>query len=261
MQFPSAVRPLILKHWSTLMFHRYIRNGRDSLLWKEACNVLILLINSIQPLNSSLSWQSLKHNHLGLIDTLKDYLNETKFSNEDIHTSLKNLKSTYNLLIENSKYNPDNAEEGSIAESEPDIFDITDEEITLESCACDSEFLESAISNSGEFSDENKTPSPVDNESEISRAKIANLPRDVRPGVWFEIFNGDNRSVRRLKLSVIIMEEAKLIFVDRLGKKVIEKDAAIFTEEIMNGQSKVIADHSAFDNALSKVITSLAASA
>ncbi len=202
---------------------------------------------------------------MGLIDTLRDFLYETKQSKEDTDNSLQALKNTYKLMIEESDFNKTTEiKSDHEIEDKESLFDQDsqiEEEITLESFPCDIEFLEAAINNTGEFIADAEENNPVDSKSEISRAKVANLPREVRPGVWFEIFNGDDRAVRRLKLSVIIMEEAKLIFVDRLGVKVIEKDAAIFTEELNDKKSKFIADHSAFDHALSHVISSLTASA
>jgi hypothetical protein len=266
-KIPATIQPLILKQWSTLMFHRYIRNGRDSIAWKEASNILVLLINSLQAQESTSSLASLKNNHMGLIDTLGDFLYETKISEEDITSSLEKLKETYELIISQSKFseNIDNEESSTIATQDEtnSAFDPScriEEEITLESCPCDIESIEAAINNTGEFIAETNETNPIDSNAEISRSKIANLPRDVRPGVWFKIFNGEEHAARRLKLSVIIMEEAKLIFVDRRGAKVIEKDAGVFTEELSLNKSKIIADHSAFDNALSHVITSLAAS-
>ena len=262
---PSAAHPLILKLWSTLMFHRYIRHGRDSIAWKESSNILVLIINSLQPVKSKSSWLSLKNNHSGLINTIRDFLYETKQDKEDIDNALQALKDTYELMIEKSEFNEQEEiipkQQLTTKENEFDSYFIIEEEITLESFPCDTELLEAAINNTGKFiADADKT-SPIDSNAEISQAKISNLPHEVRPGVWFEIFNGEDRAIRRLKLSVIITEEAKLIFVDRLGVKVIEKDAAIFTEELINGKSKFIADHSAFDNALSHVISSLTACA
>jgi len=262
-KLPRSAHTLILKLWSTLMFHRYIRNGKDSASWKEASNILVLTINSLQPIKSKNSWLSLKNNHPGLIDTLKDYLHETKLNSEEINSSLQSLKDTYDLMTDNSEFN---------ASAELDTFPLDEqctsnpehsieEEITLESYPCDSQLLQEAINNTGEFSVVTEENDEIDKTADIAREKIAHLPREVRPGVWFEIFNGDDRSVRRLKLSVIIMDEAKLIFVDRFGVKAIEKDATLFTEELANEKSKIIADHSAFDAALGKVITSLAASA
>jgi len=257
---PKAIHPLILKNWSTLMFHRYIRNGRDSIAWKEASNILLLLVNSLQTIKSKSSWLSLKNNHMGLIDTLNDYLQETRINSYDIGASLASLKNNYDLMIEKSKFNTPE-ENASLNTEESNSFnpdDRIEEEITLESFPCDSKLLEAAINNIDEFSDDSKD---TDNDADLCRQKISALPREVRPGVWFEIFTGEDRAVRRLKLSVIIMDEAKLIFVDRLGKKVIDKDAAVFNDELSSDKSKIIADHSAFDFALSKVITSLAASA
>ena len=100
----------------------------------------------------------------------------------------------------------------------------------------------------------------MDQAVEQASEKISQLPHEVRPGVWFEIFTGENNSVRRLKLSIIIMEEAQLVFVDRLGIKVLTKDAEEFAAELADHGSHIIAANSVFDHALSHVINSLAAS-
>jgi hypothetical protein len=99
----------------------------------------------------------------------------------------------------------------------------------------------------------------IKEQEKLAREKIARLPSDLHPGVWFEIFNGEDRPVRRLKLSVILTEVAKLIFVDCHGIKVIEKDAGDFASELENEKSRFIADHSTFEHALGTVIHKLAA--
>ncbi|MCK5334921.1 MAG: DUF1631 family protein, partial [Gammaproteobacteria bacterium] len=90
---------------------------------------------------------------------------------------------------------------------------------------------------------------------------LQHLPKEIKPGLWFELFDGNDKPVRRLKLSVIIMEEAQLIFVNRQGVKIMEKNAIDFAEELEKEISKIIADHSIFDQALSNVITALSQSA
>jgi hypothetical protein len=99
----------------------------------------------------------------------------------------------------------------------------------------------------------------INEQARIAREKISKLPGDLHPGAWFRIFNGENKPPRHLKLSVILTEVAKLIFVDCHGIKVIEKDAGDFARELKNKQSKFIADHSTFDHALVTVIHKLAA--
>jgi Protein of unknown function (DUF1631) len=259
----KSVHPLILKHWPTLMFHRYIRNGKESTAWKEASNILLLLVNSLQPLKTKASWLSLKHNHTDLIATINGYLQGTKINGADIESSLSSLKITYDLMIEKSDFNF-SEDENHPPEELNELFDPDErieEEITIESFPCDSKSLEAAINNIDETDNEFNAINHETSEAELARQKITALPREVRPGVWFEIFINKDSAIRRLKLSVIIMDEAKLIFVDRLGKKVIDKDAEEFNNELSSEKSKIIADHSAFDFALEKVISSLSASA
>lgn len=99
----------------------------------------------------------------------------------------------------------------------------------------------------------------VKQQTNIAREKLAKLTSSTKPGVWYEIYNGEDKAVRRLKLSVILTDAAKLIFVDRKGVKIIEKDAEEFAKELEENRSRILADHSTFDHALANVITALAA--
>ncbi|HEY9052937.1 MAG TPA: DUF1631 family protein, partial [Gammaproteobacteria bacterium] len=84
----------------------------------------------------------------------------------------------------------------------------------------------------------------------IARRKIDKLPNEIQPGAWFIVYNGDDKPVRRLKLAVILMQDATLVFVDHLGNVVIEKDAEEFNTELESGLSGIIMQHSVFDHAL-----------
>ena len=224
---PKAVQPLILKHWSTLMFHRYIRYGNTSEQWLEVTSILKQLIESLRPIKSHEQWTNLNNSYKGLVTDIKQLLDETKQNKELLFNSTNALYRTLEKMLAESPYHDANTQ----AEIDQSQIDASIQEI-----------------------------SPMDAKTESSRRKIAQLPANVRPGAWFEIFDGSDKPIRRLKLSVIIMEEAQLVFVDRLGVKVMEKDAADFTAELINNQSRLLEDHSIFDHALSRVITSIAAS-
>ncbi len=120
---------------------------------------------------------------------------------------------------------------------------------------------ENIVAANEDFDDKehNEEVAKIEEQARIAREKISKLPGDLHPGVWFEIFNGEDKPVRRLKLSVVLTEVAKLIFVDCHGVKVIEKDAGDFANELENEKSKFIADHSTFEHALGTVIHKLAA--
>ncbi len=219
---PKSVQPLILKFWSTLMFHACIRYGKESAQWKQSVTLLRRLVNSLQPINNEKSWAFLKGNYKQLVYAIKQALDETKQSKEHIYSAIQLLSRTYeNMLAE-------------------------------------SQFQNTATLNIAASADAFTDGDHVDERLLIAKKKIARLPTEIKPGVWFEVFDGNNRPVRRFKLSVIVTEDAHLVFVDRLGVKGIEKDAEEFVAELRSGKSRVIADHSIFNHALSQVIHSLA---
>ena len=79
----------------------------------------------------------------------------------------------------------------------------------------------------------------------------------MQPGAWFIVYNGEDKPVRRLKLAVILIQDATLVFVDHLGNVVIEKDAEQFAGEMERGLSGMIMQHSVFDHALKSALGSI----
>jgi hypothetical protein len=77
------------------------------------------------------------------------------------------------------------------------------------------------------------------------------------PGMWFHIYMGEDKTARRCKLSVIIVEDANLMFVNHKGELVIEKSFDEFNKEVANETTKMIMGHSAFDHAFKTVIDRL----
>ncbi len=231
-QIPDKVRPLVLKHWSTLMLNRYIRYGRNSEPWLQAVMLLKLLLKCIQPVKFPSQYDLLKKNSEALIEALDDELSQTQQDKSHVNEQMIELSAHFSQLI--AGYGP-KLVSASDAKVEKEalrvaVLDNTDDELQR-----------------------------VRQQTKIAREKIAQLPISTRPGVWYEIYNGKNKPVRRLKLSVILTDAAQLIFVDRKGVRVISKAAEEFVKELEDNRSRILADHSAFDQALGKVITALAA--
>lgn len=238
---PKASQKLLLKHWSTLMFHRYIKLGKSSTEWSEASSAAKQLIQLLQPIESSQSYYRLDNDKDDVLGFMHTGLLQTRQNPVEIEAEMNQVFNLIEDMLNTSSFNPKNASQHESyftpVEGEMDFDSMPDPEI--------------------EFEDE---IDPLQEQTRIAREKIAQLPSDIRPGVWFKVFNGEESAARRAKLSVIVMEEAKLVFVDRLGVKVIEKDAADFYDEIQSEKSSFIADHSAFDHALGMVINSLSSS-
>ncbi len=231
-QIPSNVRPLVLKHWSTLMLNRYIRYGRNSEEWVQSVLLLRLLLKCIQPIKYASQYNMLKENHLSLIEAVNDELYSTQQDKSDIANQIAELKTYFLQMIDAYGLK---------------VVDENDDEITKE------ELIETSENNTEDELQQ------VQQQTDIAKQKIAQLSSATKPGVWYEIYNGEDKPVRRLKLSVILTDAAQLIFVNRKGLKVIEKDAEDFAKELEDNRSRMLADHSTFEQALGKVISALAA--
>ncbi len=231
-QIPNKVRPLILKNWSTLMLNRYIRHGRNSQQWVQSVLLLKLLLKCIQPIKYSSQYNLLKDNHMALLQAVNDELYDTQQDKNEIANQVAELKAYLLQMIDDYGFKVVDENDNKMSEEvlTETSMDTTEEELEH-----------------------------VQQQTKIARQKLARLTSSTKPGVWYEIYNGEDKAVRRLKLSVILTDAAQLIFVDRKGVKVIEKDADEFAKELEENRSRILADHSTFDHALANVISALAA--
>jgi hypothetical protein len=214
------------------MLNRYIRHGRESAQWIESVLLLKLLLKCIQPISYPSQYDLVKNNHLALLEAVNDELYQTRQDKKEIAEQIATLKSHFIKMLDDYGYKIVDENDNEIPEAEliEDTDDDGEEELRR-----------------------------IQQQTEIARQKIAQLASTNKPGVWYELYNGDDKPVRRLKLSVILTDAAQLIFVDRKGMKVIEKDAEDFARELEENRSRVLADHSTFDHALGNVIKALAA--
>lgn len=231
-KIPDSVRPLVLKNWASLMFNRYLRYGRGSTPWLQSVMLLKLLIKCIQPIRSASKYDLVNNNHIALSEAINDELRETQQDHDEITEQINALKQHLSQLI--NHYKPTQAKAAESGSIKLELVDL-------------------------EFDDSDEEAQQIQQQIDTARQKIAQLSSDTRPGVWYEIYSEKDKAMRRLKLSVILNDTAKLIFVDRLGRKVIEKDADVFARELAESRSRIIADHSTFDHALGMVIGRMAA--
>lgn len=232
-RIPKDVQPLILKYWPTLMINRYIKYGNESELWTQSSMLCKLIFELLQPIKHKFQLEQLTNQHEALIEVMNDELYETKQDKTDIDIQLVTLKNIFEKMIDDHAHLLIDEKDLSSAE----IDHVVQKEMAKYDAAM----------------------ARVREEEESVVDKVARLPTYVKPGTWFEIYNGKDHPVRRLKMSVILIETGNIIFVDRKGIKGIEKDAGEFSEELKNNESRLIADHSTFDHALGNVLSIMAA--
>jgi hypothetical protein len=82
--------------------------------------------------------------------------------------------------------------------------------------------------------------------------KIARLPSMVRPGIWCELYIDEKTPPRRLRLAIINSQTGQLIFVNRHGIKILQKDADEFTRELLEARSRIYKHDSLFSRSNEK---------
>jgi len=192
-EIPMIVQELTLKIWPQFLFKRCIDGGRKSACWDEGIEVFEKIIEFIQPVKNVKQWNYLYKKRDSFVESVRFLLNESDINKQRIDVNIDALRSTININI--NKFKDDNHL----------LFD-------------------------GLYSEEEEQQINVDEKS--NKANAVELPEYVKIGEWYDVYSGDKYNVNRLKLSLIIEDEGKLIFVDHHGVKGMVKDIDVFTEEL-----------------------------
>ena len=264
-ELPQGVRTLVLKVWPSMMFNHFLKHGKANDDWVELLMILQKIIESVQPLQNLAELEELGLTHHDIVDAVHTKLSKSHKHKETLEQVLDELKATYESLMSTTGL-PDedapqvdselaeaageqSAEASEVVEPEEGETDKPEAEAAIE--AAEDLHLEPEETLQGEAEPDEKDP------DQIAKEKIAKLPDGVSPGAWFIVYNGEDKPVRRLKLAVILVQDATMVFVDHLGNVVIEKDAEDFSQEIEKGLSGIIMQHSVFDHALSSALQTI----
>ncbi len=217
---PEAMHPLILKRWPTLMFNHYLKNGKENDEWVALALTLKQIVDSVQLIDSSEQLATLLAERDTLLVQAEKYLSRISTSKKEVSDMLAVYRATMQSYVDDANF--------------------TAEEVTN---------AEEAITNA--------PPVAVFPVPGASSDEIQDIPANVMPGMWFQVYMGEDQTAKRCKLSVIIVEDANLMFVDHKGELVTEKSFDEFNKEMANDSTKVVMGHSAFDHAFKTAIDGL----
>lgn len=220
---PETIHALVLKRWPTMMYNHYLEFGKENDEWVNIVDTLRSIINSVQPLSNASDLDHLTSTRVYLIKTTRSYLQTTNQSEDDIEQVTQDLMLIHQSHIDQADF--------SEAPQSDETEELTKKKTTTETA-------------------------PVEEEDNGDLPKLS-LPSNIVPGMWFQVYNGEDKAQRRCKLSVVILEDQNLVFVNYHGEVIIEKNLGDFLGELNNGKSKVIMGHSIFDHALSSAVNHL----
>lgn len=258
-ELPKGIRTLVLKVWPSLMFNHYLRKGKANDEWVELLMILAKIIDSVQPITSKSELEELGLSYEDVVRATEEKLRKRHKATDVVDKVVADLRATYEELMQTSDLPEEEVEaEPPIEEAQAATEAVAETEAAE---AIEDQHEVEALSHE-ELQAEQETAEEAEavveeDPEEIARRKIGLLPSDVQPGAWFIVYNGEDKPVRRLKLAVILIQDATLVFVDHLGNVVIEKDAEMFAGELERGLSGVIMQHSVFDHALKSALSNI----
>lgn len=276
-ELPQGIRTLVLKVWPSMMFNHFLKHGKANDDWVELLMILQKIIESVQPVNTIVELEELGLSHQDIVDAVRSKLSGSHKHKDVLEEVLSELTEIYETLMattglpDENEPQLDNELVGQVAEPEETSKSGSAEGQAREVAESTEDYSAEDVDPARELNleqEEARLLEPVlesesaaepgeENPEVIAKAKIGKLPEGVAPGAWFIVYNGEDKPVRRLKLAVILIQDATMIFVDHLGNVVIEKDAKVFTDELEKGLSGIIMQHSVFDHALSSALKTI----
>ncbi len=233
--FPKELHILVLRGFAPLFLKIWRRDGEDSENWQNTVDLFRQIVESVQPRESL--------QQLGII--VERSAEITQKANEALSEVTQRLSDDIDLLSGLEEIYQEKTIE---YEQLKKLQDTAPEEVVLEEDVVDP-FDYSSDSDDVFDTDLSNQPTP----QEIA----AELPDEIKPGTWCEVYLGRDKLARRLKVSSIVEDTAQIIFIDRSGKEAEIKDIDDFIDELDCERSRVIQDDQLFDKALTAVITNM----
>jgi hypothetical protein len=229
---PESIQPLVVRGLAPLLMGVYIRFGHRSQPWQELTELthgLIFCAFPPQPKAMIRLFGALPED---LVDRVRAHLQRWGFTQPEVMHAMRAFERDYYEARRLEYFSHDPSRRRDTPESlEP---------VTLEG------FLEAQARRNGQ-------PPTVEAYLAERRAAIRALPDTVQIGAWFELDRLQPMARRQVRLAVLVPETARLVFVDRAGRRVTERDAERFKQELEGGRARVLGEQPAFDDALTAV--------
>jgi hypothetical protein len=230
---PDEAMQFILKCWAPYMGMIYLREGTESESWAQSVFALRRIIEAAQPERTQIEIEGIIGSAEQFFRQIKDQLTRSSLFHEGQEGIIASAKDWFKDLVH--KVSSRRAEPTGEADTE------APEELAPPP-------LEELLPPEEEAPDE---------QAQVLDRLLESIPAEVKPGAWFEIYRGESRSRRRLKLSAILEDTGQLLFAERTGQGALEVDLEDFLCDLREGRSKLIDDNHRFDRALCMVIDNI----
>ena len=247
-ELPSIVHDILSRPWANYLVLTMLRQGEDSLEWRNGLRFADELVWSALPKNTPRDAERLQLLLPQLEAALRHGLTTIASHDDDIHRMLDELSSFYSAVL------------AGVPVSLTSVRDVVGHAAAANSVAKNA-------SAAGRF--DVPLPSPVEEAilaSDAVSSMMAVEPtvlaeddpflvkaRGLKSGAWFE-FKLDDGDFERAKLSWISPFTSNFLFVNRRGLKVAERSIQAIAQEMCDGRAVLLEQAPLFDRALDAVV-------
>ncbi|WP_250657257.1 DUF1631 domain-containing protein [Alkalimarinus coralli] len=229
---PATAKETIQNGWSRVMFLAYLKDDKEH-RWQQTTDTLEQLIWCLMPHSDDKARQRWVRTVPGLLKEIKSGLQEVSYNSARLDQTMADMKKALTDAFKQQSLS-------AATKSEPEnISKLADEAPSAHTSIIE------------------KTA--IQKQKEIEDAAITEhlLKVDaIESGSWIE-FSLVNGSKFRCKLSTKIDEADCLIFVNRMGLKVVEKSRRELAHEMRKGRVKVLEQGLLVDRAMNSVMGNL----
>lgn len=219
---PEVVHKLLGDAWSKVLFLAYLKSGEEGSDWRQKLEVVDRLIASVQPQRSAEARRRQLLEIPQLLQDLREGLNAILFNPYEMNQLFKQLEAEHVRCLAAS------------TEQQP----VPTPPAPQAAAACEAPEPE---------------PEPEPDPALLSQLqKVDELPL----GTWLEFSQGDGPALRA-KLSARLNDGQQLVFVNRVGFKMLERSREDVAKALRHGEAVILDDDQLFDRALEAVIANL----
>jgi len=259
--FPALIQSLLNGPFAQLLVLIALRQGEDSVEWKQALSFADAMVWSVLPKSGNADVIKLNNMLPSMKSYLRQGLTKVAWQDSDIDNVIKQLDVFYRHHLDTAREQANDFASQTFApltRAGASVFNAAQREIENQ-LAKEAPAVEALVNmmDKSAIKEPVAPPAPEIVQMDVDAAYLDQV-KAMKVGTWVEFANPDTGMRERAKLSWISPISSKYLFVDRKGLKVADKTISELAAEFSAGRITMLDDSMPlFDRALTAVVERL----
>lgn len=252
---PEAAKPFLQQVWGPSVCLRELRHGADSRDYLEGLRDLRRIVDALQPVPADTSLQERRDQ----VDAVKDLADRCL---REIRLPLSRAERLRRGLLQGLEWATETRPEDAANDRNFHFSEEWAAEAVNDDATDGTRAADAPAPGSGVPEPEPESPAPSAPEGTLSELTpdVQDFLEDIcRPTSWFRVSLGEDGGTRWLKVVEYDRDDSRVIFGNRRGETVLERDALDLARDLQSGASKPVHDIPGFDNRLGRIIAAQSA--